>query len=113
MAFPARQRGMLYLSEGGQETEIMYRYGHDLPEFAAFPLLDRPAALADLRRMYVRYLETAERHGFAAMMGGLDYRASPDWGARLGYSREGLAEMQVRAIEFLRDVARPFAGRLP
>jgi S-methylmethionine-dependent homocysteine/selenocysteine methylase len=111
--FPESLDGMLYLTEGGQETEILYRHGHDLPEFAAFPLLDRPAALADLRTMYERYLETAERHGFAALMGGMDYRASPDWGARLGYSRAGLAEMQLRAIEFLREVARPFASRLP
>jgi S-methylmethionine-dependent homocysteine/selenocysteine methylase len=63
--------------------------------------------------MYTRYLETAERHGFVAVMGGLDYRASPDWGAKLGYSRKGLAEMQLRAIEFLREIAGPFTGRLP
>jgi S-methylmethionine-dependent homocysteine/selenocysteine methylase len=111
--FPETRDGVLYLTEGGQETEIMYRYGHDLPGFAAFPLLDQPAALSDLRRMYTRYLETAERHGFVAVMGGLDYRASPDWGAKLGYSRKGLAEMQLRAIEFLREIARPFTGRLP
>jgi S-methylmethionine-dependent homocysteine/selenocysteine methylase len=41
-------------------------------------------------------------------MGGLDYRASPDWGQLLGYSKDGLAEMQHRSIEFLRDVARPY-----
>jgi S-methylmethionine-dependent homocysteine/selenocysteine methylase len=110
--FPESRDGVLYLTEGGQETEILYRYGHDLPEFAAFPLLDRPAALSDLRRMYARYLETAGRHGAVAVMGGLDYRASPDWGAKLGYSREGLEEMQLRSIEFLRDIAKPFTGRL-
>jgi S-methylmethionine-dependent homocysteine/selenocysteine methylase len=46
-------------------------------------------------------------------MGGLDYRASPDWGTLLGYGREALAEMQLRAIDFLRDVAKPYQGRLP
>jgi S-methylmethionine-dependent homocysteine/selenocysteine methylase len=97
--FPETRDGVLYLTEGGQETEIMYRHGHDLPGFAAFPLLDQPAALSDLRRMYTRYLETAERHRFVAVMGGLDYRASPDWGAKLGYSRK--------------EIAGPFTGRLP
>lgn len=44
--FPEHQDGVLYLTEGGQETEIMYKHGHDLPEFAMFPLLDNPRAEA-------------------------------------------------------------------
>jgi S-methylmethionine-dependent homocysteine/selenocysteine methylase len=62
--------------------------------------------------MFERYLDTAAEHGFAAMMGGLDYRASPDWGQLLGYSREGLAEMQHRSIDFLRGIAGPYAGQV-
>jgi homocysteine S-methyltransferase len=46
-------------------------------------------------------------------IGGLDYRASPDWAALLGYSRESLAEMQLRAIDFLHEVAQPYAGQVP
>lgn len=111
--FPAQRDGVFYLTEGGQETEIMYKHGHDLPEFAMFPLLDDPQAAADVRRMYQAYLETAARHRFVPLMGGLDYRASPDWGAKLGYSRQALAEMEMRAIDFLRDVAEPFRGQVP
>jgi S-methylmethionine-dependent homocysteine/selenocysteine methylase len=111
--FPARREGVWYLTEGGQETEIMYKHGHDLPEFAMFPLLDKPRAVADMRGMYERYLETAARHRFVALMGGLDYRASPDWAAKLGLDPAALADLQMRAIEFLRDVARRFKGQLP
>jgi len=111
--FPEPQRGVLYLTEGGQETELMYKHGHELPEFAMYPLLDDQRAVADLTAMYTRYLEVAAAHGFVALMGGLDYRASPDWASKLGVSREGLAEFQLRSIEFLRDVARPFEGQLP
>jgi homocysteine S-methyltransferase len=111
--FPPQQPGVNYLTEGGQETEIMYKYGYPLPEFALFPLLDQPRAMAELRGMYVRYLDTAARHGFSVLMGGLDYRASPDWGAVLGYSPAALAEMQLRAIDFLRDVAKPYEGQVP
>lgn len=111
--FPPQRAATRYLTEGGQETEAMYRHGHRLPEFAMFPLLDDPRALADLRAMYAAYLEVAARHGFVAMIGGLDYRASPDWATRLGYDSAGLAEMQRRAVQFLRDVAAPFAERLP
>ncbi len=111
--FPEPQRGVLYLTEGGQETELMYKHGHELPEFAMYPLLDDQRAVADLTAMYTRYLEVAAAHGFVALMGGLDYRASPDWASKLGVSREGLAEFQLRSIEFPRDVARPFEGQLP
>lgn len=104
---------MLYLTEGGQETELMYKHGHELPEFAMYPLLDDPAAVADLTAMYQRYLQVAAIHGMVPLMGGLDYRASPDWASKLGISSTGLVEFQLRAIAFLRDIARPFLGQLP
>jgi homocysteine S-methyltransferase len=111
--FPQQQPGVNYLTEGGQETEIMYKYGFDLPHFAMFPLLDNPRAMDELRGMYRRYLDTAARHGFGVVMGGLDYRASPDWAALLGYRGEALAQMQLRAIDFLRDMAEPYQGQVP
>jgi homocysteine S-methyltransferase len=111
--FPTQQPGVNYLTEGGQETEIMYKYGYELPHFAMFPLLDNPLAVAELRGMYDRYLDTAARHGFGVVIGGLDYRASPDWGSLLGYSREALAEMQLRAIDFLREMAGPYESQVP
>jgi len=55
--------------------------------------------------MYSRYLEAAAR---VALMGGLDYRASPDWGTKLGYSRESLAEAELSSINFLREVGSPY-----
>lgn len=111
--FPAQQPGVFYLTEGGTETEIMYKHGHELPEFASYPLLDNPAAVRDLTMMFTAYLEVAARHGFIPLMGGLDYRASQDWATNLGISADGLREYQLRSIEFLRDVAKPFADRIP
>src|ERR1700712_3108320 len=103
--FPKQQPGLNYLTEGGQETEIMYKYGFDLPSFALYPMLDDARAVTELSGMYGRYLDPAARHRFGVVVGGLDYRASPDWGSLLGYSNEQLAEMQMRSIDFLRGVA--------
>jgi homocysteine S-methyltransferase len=111
--FPKQKSGLNYLTEGGQETEILYKYGFELPHFAMFPLLDNPRAMSELRAMYGRYLDTAARHGFGVVIGGLDYRASPDWASLLGYDGEALAQMQMRAIDFLRDVAEPYRGQVP
>lgn len=110
--FPLQKPGTLYLTEGGQETEVMYRFGHELPEFAMFPLLDDPAALETLNGMYQRYLEVAAVTGTSVIIGGLDYRASPDWAAKIGYSAAALVDAQLRSIEFLREVSAPFRGRI-
>lgn len=111
--FAPQRDNVFYLTEGGQETEIQYRYGHDLPEFAMYPLLGDADAMADLTAMYSRVLEVAAEHGFAAMISGLDYRASPDWGDKLGYSQEALADALEQSIAFLRTVAQPYEGRVP
>ncbi len=111
--FPPQRPGVQYLTEGGQETEILYKYGYDLPHFAMLPLLDDGRAMAELHGMYERYLDTAAAHGFGVLMAGMDYRASPDWAELLGYSPATLEDMQLRAIGFLRDVAKPYVDELP
>ncbi|SFI13906.1 homocysteine S-methyltransferase family protein [Albimonas pacifica] len=110
---PPRRPGLDYLTEGGIETEIMYRWGYELPHFAMFPLLERADARATLRGLYRRWLDVAARHGMGALIGGFDYRASPDWGARLGYSPAALAEANLAAIDFLAAMRREYDGQLP
>jgi len=107
------KEGSLYITEGGTETEIMYKFGHKLPHFAMYPLLDDPNAVQDLKRMFQKYFEAVAESGFSAFVGGLDYRASPDWAKLLGYSSDGLADMQHRSIGFLRDVAKPYENQIP
>lgn len=106
--FPPHENDRLYLCEGGVETEFMYKDGFELPEFAMFPLLDDPTAVEAMKGIWRRYLSVAADIGYCAIMNGLDYRASPDWGELLGYSPEGLATMQHRCIDFLRDIAAEF-----
>jgi homocysteine S-methyltransferase len=112
-AFPPQKKGRFYLTEGGTETEVMYKYGFELPQFAMYPLLDNPEAVATMLGMYRSYLDVSAKHGMCALMGGLDYRASPDWGELLGYSPDGLAEANHRAIAFLRDIADEYASDIP
>jgi len=111
--FPTPRPDRLFLTEGGIETENMYKWGFELPHFAMYPLLDNPEAMSAMRAMYRRYLDVAAAHGMGALMGGLDYRASPDWGALLGYSPEGLAEANHQSIAFLRELAREYVEDIP
>ncbi len=112
-AFPSQQEGRFYLSEGGSETELMYKYGFELPKFALFPLLDNPDAVSKMREMFRSYLDVVAKNGMCALMGGLDYRASPDWGELLGYSPQGLADANHQSIAFLREIANEYASDIP
>lgn len=112
-AFPSHQEGRFYLSEGGTETELMYKYGFELPQFAIFPLLNNTGAVSKMRQMFRSYLDVVANSGMCALMGGLDYRASPDWGELLGYSPAGLAEANHQSIDFLREIANEYASDIP
>lgn len=110
--FPPRLENKFYLTEGGTETEILYKWGYELPEFAMFPLLDNEEADKCIRGIYRRYFDVAEADNTGLLIMGHDYRASPDWAKKLGYSLESLAEMQHRVIKFLTDMRSEYEGRV-
>jgi S-methylmethionine-dependent homocysteine/selenocysteine methylase len=91
----------------------MYGHGFALSHFAMFPLLDDASAVRRLTSMYQAVLDVAVQRGMGVLLGGLDYRASPDWAGLLGLDAVSLAAYQHRSIAFLRDVAEPYRARLP
>jgi S-methylmethionine-dependent homocysteine/selenocysteine methylase len=106
--FPKQQAGRYFITEGGIETEIMYKWGFEMPHFAMFPLLDNPKAADAIKGMYRRYLDVVAKYKQSALIGGFDYRASPDWGDLLGYSASALRDANIQSIEFLREVASEY-----
>jgi len=93
-AMSPQSNDVLYLAEGEPETEIMFRHGHKICEFALFELMDDRDAVRYTEDMYRRYFDIVAKHGPAALLAGFDYRASADWSEKLGYLREGLRQMQ-------------------
>ena len=112
-SLPPMGSGEIFLTEGGTETEIMYRHGFDLPEFSMLPLLDNPKAVSAIRAVLSQQLDVAAEFGLSFLLTGLDYRASPDWGAKLGYSASALADANIAAIALLRDIAKGYKGQIP
>lgn len=93
--------GGLYLTDGGIETTLIFHEGLELPDFAAFHLLRDLTGTAALRRYFQRHAEIARAHGTGFIFESATWRASPDWGAKLGYSNEALAEANRKAIDLL------------
>ena len=95
-----------FVTDGGLETTLVFHDGIDLPDFAAFPLVDTEQGRATLTRYYTPYLDIAERMGTGIVLDTPTWRASLDWGARLGYDAIRLAGVNHRAVEFVAELAR-------
>jgi S-methylmethionine-dependent homocysteine/selenocysteine methylase len=100
--------GQLFLTDGGIETTLIFREGLELPDFAAFDLLARPEGREALRRYYRTYAGIARDHRVGFVLESATWRASADWGARLGYPAAALAEANRRAISLLEEIRREF-----
>jgi S-methylmethionine-dependent homocysteine/selenocysteine methylase len=96
--------GPVFLTDGGIETTLLFDDGLDLPDFAAFHLLADPDGTAALVRYFDRYADVARRDRVGIVLETPTWRASPDWGARLGYTVEQLAEVNRRSVELVEDV---------
>lgn len=93
-----------FITDGGLETTLVFHQGIDLPDFAAFPLLDTEEGRAALTSYFTPYFEVAERDRRGFVIDTATWRANPDWGTRLGYDRDSLADVNRRAVAFARDL---------
>jgi homocysteine S-methyltransferase len=96
----------VFLTDGGCETTLVFHDGFDLPDFAAFPLLGDAAGRAALDRYLDAYAAVALRDGTGIVLESATWRASADWGARLGYDAAALDAANRDAIDQVLDARR-------
>jgi S-methylmethionine-dependent homocysteine/selenocysteine methylase len=94
----------LWLTDGGLETTLIFHDGFELPDFASFVLLDRPRGREALRRYFRAYAQIARRYEVGLVLETATWRASADWGRRLGYSEEELHDVNLQAVELLEEI---------
>lgn len=102
--------GDFFLTDGGIETTLIFVDGLELPDFAAFHLLKSKEGEAALRKYFGTYAGLARRFGTGLILESATWRASADWGTRLGYSGQELAAANRRAISLLEEIRNDFAG---
>ncbi len=103
--------GPLYLTDSGLETTLIFHEGWDLPYFAAFDLLKTEKGREALKAYYLRHGDIALARGQGFLMEGPTWRASADWGDKLGYSAEALAAANRASIDLMMDVRRNLGAR--
>jgi S-methylmethionine-dependent homocysteine/selenocysteine methylase len=102
--------GGLFLTDGGIETTLIFHDRLKLPHFAAFHLLKDEAGTAALRRYFGRYAGIARANGTGFILESPTWRASSDWGERLGYSAGALATANARSIALMQGLRAEFQG---
>jgi homocysteine S-methyltransferase len=99
-----QNRGGDFLTCGGMETTLIFHRGIELPHFASFVLLGSLEGRVVLQSYYESYLAVAREHDVGFVLDSPTWRANSDWGAKLGYDRDALRDINVAAIEFLEDI---------
>jgi homocysteine S-methyltransferase len=93
-----------WVTEGGLETDLIFIHGVDLPEFAAFPLVDDPEGVTLLRSYYAEYAAIARTLGVGLLLETPTWRANPAWGRALGYDGADLDRVNRAAVRLVRAV---------
>ncbi len=93
--------GRPVVTDGGLETDLIYHHEVDLPDFAAFPLLDDERGRGLLVAYYRKYIDIAARAECAVQLETPTWRASADWGDRLGFSGAELRRLNRDAVALL------------
>src|SRR6266850_84609 len=102
--------GEFFLTDGGIETTLIFLEGQELPDFAAFHLLKTNDGEAVLRKYFRTYAGLAEQFGTGLILESATWRASADWGSKLGYSVKEMADANRRAISLLEEIRGEFKG---
>ncbi len=96
--------GALFLTDGGIETTLIFQDSFDLPCFAAFHLLRDAKGREGLTRYYERYIAIAKADRLGFILESPTWRASADWGDKLGYSADDMVAVNRDALQLMHDL---------
>ena len=100
--------GGMFLTDGGIETTLIFHDGLELPYFAAFHLLRDGAGKEALLKYYRSHASIARSHGAGFILESPTWRASSDWGAKLGYSPAAIADVNRKSIDLMQELREEF-----
>ncbi len=95
-----------FITDGGLETTLVFDHGYNLPEFAAFDLFKHAEGYHVLQDYFTRYTDIALAHTVGFILESPTWRASRDWGAKIGYSPKDLKHVNRISIGLLDDIRR-------
>lgn len=93
-----------FLTDGGLETFMIFKKGHELPCFSAAVLLDTETGRNDLTAYYETFIDLARTSGRGFVLDAPTWRAGLAWAGPLQTSVAEVLETNRRAVEFVSDI---------
>ncbi len=97
-----------FITDGGLETTLAFEKDIDLPEFAAFTILDNEGGKDILWNYYLPYIQLAKNNGFGFILEAPTWRASYGWGEKIGYDKAAIDDVNIRSIQFMHNLRKRF-----
>ena len=101
-------RDHFFLTDGGIETTLIFLEGLELPHFAAFDLFKTSQGENALRKYFRTYAALAQKHHAGLVLETATWRASADWGDKLGYTAAALAQANRKSVALLEEIRQEF-----
>lgn len=98
------------ITDAGLETELVFTKGVDLPEFAAYDRLKSDLGTEQLIEYWSRFHDLASTRGLGLVLETATWRASADWGAKIGDSPEQLDAINRKSVKVLEHMRARHPG---
>jgi methionine synthase / methylenetetrahydrofolate reductase(NADPH) len=109
---PHENKDVLYLTDSGLETQLLFKEGFEMPCFASFPLLFDQRGWEHFKKYYRRHAAlaanaTSDKQRVGFVFESVTWRASTDWLKKLGY-QDKMQEICDNAIQVMAEVREEF-----
>lgn len=98
----------VFLTDAGLETVLLFLQGIDLPEFAAFPLLQHDTGTVVLQKYFEQFVCLAIENKMGFIFESATWRASKDWAAKLNIGTIQLAELVKKSIHIMDEIRQKY-----
>jgi S-methylmethionine-dependent homocysteine/selenocysteine methylase len=108
-SLPQLSGDCLFLTDGGMETTLIFDRGLELAHFASFDLLRSTAGREAICSYFDPYVSIARGNRVGLILDSPTWRASPDWGVRLGYSPADLEAANREGVALVAQIRESLA----
>ncbi|MGI9354349.1 MAG: homocysteine S-methyltransferase family protein [Rhizobiaceae bacterium] len=96
-------------TDAGLQIWLIFHRGIELREFTSFEPLGDSQGRELLRVCFRSFVETVREGGYGFVADIVTWRASPEWCAKLGYSLDGLVQINRDQVAFVNELSAGFA----
>ncbi len=106
-------KGDIFLTDGGQETDLIFNKGIPIKAFAAHTLLPDEKGRAALTDYYRGFLSLAQRMNTGFILDGQTWKAHPHWSDDLGESIDDIKAANHASVDYIANLRNSCGNKQP